>query len=159
MKKFPSGRYGRQTLHFYPAPFRAPLRAFAALLFAWYGDTVLICDIADRGWSVPSGRVEPLEDSREAVLREAVEEGGAVVERLQYIGCYQIVERQETRWADCFAGTISEFVEITIPAESKGRKLATLDELPAVYHLWNELTLQVFQHSREVILRANPGSK
>ena len=35
LKKFPVGPYGRQRLQFYPAPFRAPLRAFAGLVFPW----------------------------------------------------------------------------------------------------------------------------
>ena len=153
VRKFPAGRYGRQTLKFYPAPFRAPLRAFAALVFAWHEDKVLVCDIADRGWSIPSGRVEANEESAEAVAREALEEAGALLGKLQYIGCYQIFERGEVRWADCFAATVSELVEITIPTESKGRKLVTVDELPGIYHLWNELTEAVFQFSREVVGR------
>ncbi len=140
-------------IRFYPAPFRAPLRAFAALLFAWQDGRVLICDIADRGWCVPSGRVEPDEDSREAVAREALEEAGAVIENLQYIGCYQILERREVRWADCYAATVASLVDITAPGESKGRKLAQMEELPEVYHLWNDLTEQIFRYSHEVVRR------
>ncbi|MBI5707750.1 MAG: NUDIX domain-containing protein [Armatimonadetes bacterium] len=155
MKRFPTGKYGRQSLRFFPAPFRAPLRAFAGLLFAWSEDRVLICDICDRGWCIPSGRVEPDEDSREAVIREALEEGGAIVSQVQYIGCYQICERQEVRWADCYAGTIDDLVEITVPAESRGRQLVLAHELPAVYHQWNELTSKVFDYSREVVDRSN----
>lgn len=120
---------------------------------------MLICDIADRGWCVPSGRVEPSEDSREAVVREAVEEGGAIVDGVQYIGCYQIVERHEVRWADCYAGRIAELVEITVPAESKGRQLATIDDLPSLYHQWNELTAKLFQYSQEVIERADANGR
>jgi 8-oxo-dGTP pyrophosphatase MutT (NUDIX family) len=153
LKRFPAGRYGRQTLRFYPAPFHAPLRAFAALVFAWHRDQVLICDIADRGWTVPSGRVEPDEESRDAVRREALEEGGAILSDLLYIGCYQIIERTDVRWADCYAARIDRLEEISLPEESRGRKLATLGELPDVYHVWNELTELVFLHSREVISR------
>lgn len=153
MRRFPSGRYGKQTLKFFPAPFRAPLRAFAALLFAWQDGKVLICDIADRGWCVPSGRVEPNEDSREAVEREALEEGGALLRGVQYIGCYQIFERQEVRWADCYAGLVDRLVEITVPAESKGRRLIAPEELPDIYHQWNDLTQMVFQFSYEVVAR------
>jgi 8-oxo-dGTP diphosphatase len=154
LKRFPSGKYGRQTLRFFPAPFRAPLRAFAVLVFAWQGDRVLVCDISDRGWTVPSGRVEPDEESRQAVEREAMEEGGAVLSGVQYIGCYQITERRETRWADCYAARIESLQDIALPVESLGRKLVTLDELPATYHLWNELTERVFRHSREIAERA-----
>ena len=61
--KFPCGQYGRQKLEFYPAPFRSPLRAFAALVFPWHEEQVLLCNICDRGWCIPSGRVEPNESS------------------------------------------------------------------------------------------------
>lgn len=154
MKKFPVGPYGRQKLQFYPAPFRAPLRAFAALVFPWLDDKVLICDIEDRGWCIPSGRVEPTESSFEAVIREALEEGGVELEDVQYIGCYQVSERQEIRWADVYAARVARLVEITMTEESLGRKLVTMDELPHVYHLWTPLTEMVFEHSREIVSRS-----
>lgn len=153
MRRFPSGKYGRQTLRFFPAPFRTPIRAFASLVFPFQEDRVLICDIADRGWCIPSGRVEAFETSYETALREALEEGGAVLGDVQYIGCYQIFERNEVRWADCYTGTVKELVDIQIIAESKDRKLVGLDELPDMYHLWNPLTELVFQHAWEIQAR------
>lgn len=153
MKKFPVGPYGRQKLQFYPAPFRAPLRAFAGLVFPWLEDKVLICDIEDRGWCIPSGRVEPDESSLEAVIREALEEGGVEIEDVQYIGCYQVSERQEIRWADVYAARIAKMVEITMTEESLGRKLVTMEELPDIYHLWTPLTAMVFEHAREIVTR------
>jgi 8-oxo-dGTP diphosphatase len=153
VKRFPSGQYGRQKLHFHAAPFRAPLRAFAALVFPWVDDRVLLCDICDRGWCIPSGRVEPHESSHEAIHREALEEAGAVLCQVDYIGCYQILEGFDTRWADCFSASVSQLVELTMPEESKGVRLATLEELPEIYHLWNPLTQMVFEHSYEVLQR------
>lgn len=153
MKRFPTGLYGRQRLQFFPAPFRAPLRSFAGLVFPWDGDRVLVADIRGRGWCIPSGRVEADESSCEAVRREALEEAGAVLKDLQYIGCYHISERTEVRWADCFVARIDELVEIGMKEESNGRRLATLQELPEIYHLWNELTQMVFEHSHEILER------
>ena len=153
MRRFPSGKYGRQTLRFFPAPFRAPIRAFASLVFPFQDGHVLVCDICDRGWCIPSGRVEAYETSLETALREALEEGGAVLTGVQYIGCYQIQERNELRWADCYSGWVSDLVEIGIAEESKDRKLVALEELPAIYHNWNPLTELVFQHAYEVQAR------
>ncbi len=153
MSRFPSGQYGRQRLQFYPAPFRAPLRAFAGLVFPWVDDQVLLADIDGRGWCIPSGRVEPNETSLEAVRREALEEAGAVLKSIQYIGCYHISERREVRWADCYVACVEDLVEIGMQEESKGRQLVTLDELPALYHLWNPLTELVFLHSKEILDR------
>jgi len=153
VKRFPVGQYGRQRLQFYPAPFRSPLRAFAALVFPWDGDRVAIADIEGRGWCIPSGRVEPNESSAEAVKREAIEEAGLQLLDVQYIGCYHISERREVRWADCFVARVGEVGEIQRTDESKGRKFVLLDELPALYHLWNPLTRMVFEHSLEVLQR------
>jgi 8-oxo-dGTP diphosphatase len=158
VKKFPSGVYGRQRLQFFPAPFRAPLRAFAALVFPWVEDQVVICDIVGRGWCIPSGRVEPNETSAEAVRREALEEGGIVLSCLQYIGCYHISERREVRWADCYAAHVAELGEIGMAEESKERRLVRLDELPELYHNWSELTSMVFEHSAEVLRRHDARS-
>jgi 8-oxo-dGTP diphosphatase len=153
VKRFPCGQYGRQKLNFFAAPYRPPIRAFAALVFPWCDDRVLVCDIADRGWSIPSGRVEPFETSIDAARREAVEEAGALLADLQYIGCYQITERQEVRWADCFVARVCDLEEIRMPEESLGRRLCTLSELAQIYHLWNDLTEAVFLHSREILER------
>lgn len=113
----------------------------------------MLCDIEGRGWCIPSGRVEPYETSLEAVHREAVEEGGVLLRDVDYLGCYHISERREVRWADCYSARIKAFVDITIPEESKGRRLATLEELPEIYHLWTPLTQMVFELSHEVVER------
>ncbi len=138
---------------FHPAPFRAPLRAFAALVFCWQGDEVLLCNIEDRGWCIPSGRVEPFEDPLEAARREAREEGGAILKFVQYLGCYRVTERRELRWVDVFVSEIDDFCEIECPEESLGRQLVTMDELPGLYYQWSPLVEEVFHYSREVIDR------
>lgn len=157
MKKFPCGQYGKQQLTFFPAPFRPPLRAFAALVFPFQGEQVLICDIEDRGWCIPSGRVEPDETSCQAVMREAIEEGGISLGGCQYIGCYQIRDRDcsrnEVRWADCFAAEVIGWQDLPPGFESRGRKLVNLEQLPEIYHLWNPLTELVFNHAYEVVCR------
>lgn len=153
MKRFPSGKYGRQRLEFFPAPFRSPLRAFAALVFPWRGDEVLLCNICDRGWCIPSGRVEPFETSWEAVHREAAEEAGAVLENLQYLGAYRISERQEVRWADLFAAEVAELNEIQMKEESLGRRFVLMNDLPEVYHSWNPLIEALFRHSLDCVQR------
>lgn len=141
-------------MDFHPAPFIAPLRAFAALAFAWQGDRVLVCDIRRRGWCIPSGRVEPDETSFEAAIREAKEEAGAELTGCQYIGCYRIQSRGEIRWADCFTARVLTLGEIGSKEESLGRRLVELKDLEAIYHLWNPLTEQVFKYSLEILQRA-----
>jgi nucleoside triphosphatase YtkD len=141
-------------MQFFPAPFRAPLRAFAALVFPWMENKVLVCDIEGRGWTIPSGRVEPNETSVEAAIREAKEEAGAELQNCQYIGCYQISERQEIRWADCFVAEVSHLGEIGMKEESRGIQLVAPEDLPDVYHFWTDLTSEVFTHSMEILERS-----
>ncbi|MCO5295912.1 MAG: NUDIX domain-containing protein [Fimbriimonadaceae bacterium] len=154
MRHFPDGKYGRQVLRFHAAPYRPPLRSFAVLVFAWMDAKVLVCDIAGRGWCVPSGRVEPDESSFEAVRRETLEEAGALLADAQYFGCYEMRDRREVRWADCYAANVEGLTEIGLQEESRGRQFVTMEELPEVYHVWNELTRLVFERSREVAERA-----
>ncbi len=155
MIRFPSGKYGNQRLEFHQAPFRAPLRAFASLVFPWKDEQVLLTHICDRGWCIPSGRVEPNESSIEAAHREAREEAGAILSDLLYLGCYRITERSEVRWADVFVARVQELVDIPLEfhTETYGRRLVDFDQLPDLYHLWNPLTEAVFIHSRDVLRR------
>lgn len=153
MKRFPCGKYGRQTLEFFPAPFKAPLRAFAALVFCWKDEKVLLCNICDRGWCIPSGRVEPFEDPIAAARREAMEEAGAHLATIQYLGCYRITEKTEVRWADVFVADVASLTDIGCPEESLGCQLVERPALPEIYYCWTDLNAELFDYSYEVIQR------
>ena len=129
------------------------MRAFAALVFPWRDDQVLICNIEDRGWCIPSGRVEPNECSLQAAIREAKEEAGADLSEIHYIGCYRVSQRDEVRWVDIYAANVVGLTDLDPQFESIGRKFVTLDELPEIYHLWNPLTESLFKHSKCVLDR------
>lgn len=151
--RFPTGKYGRQTMEFFPAPYRAPIRSFAALVFPWQNDHIVLANICDRGWCIPSGRVEAGETSAQAAVREAAEEAGLSLADVTYIGCYRMSEKGEVRWADVYVAEVTELGSITAPEESLGRRTVTIDELPEVYHLWTPLTEAVFRHSYDVLTR------
>ncbi|MBI1755945.1 MAG: NUDIX domain-containing protein [Fimbriimonas ginsengisoli] len=118
------------------------------LVFAWLGERVLVCDIEGRGWTVPSGRVEPGETPLAAAERELAEEGAARLESWTRIGCYRIGTGRAARWAECFAGRVTEMGQPAPGGESRAGRLVALDDLPSMYSLWNPLTEQVFRHSR-----------
>ena len=154
MNPFPMVRHGTQTFEFFAAPFRLPSPAFAALVFAWTDDErVVLADIVGRGWCIPSGRVEEGERSSDTARREAIEEAGAVLGTLYPLGHYRIVEGEDVRWADVFVADVVGFTPIGMPEESGGRWLATLEELPGIYYLWNELMARVFAYSQEAFGR------
>ena len=98
--------------------------------------------------------MEAGETSEAAVIRESREEAGALLERVQYIGAYEIRDKLEVRWADCFAAQVAKLEVFLASPESKGRRFATFDELPHIYYLWNDLTKMVFEHSLEVLKRS-----
>jgi 8-oxo-dGTP diphosphatase len=153
VKKFPSGTYGKAKLTFFPAPYRSPIRSFASLVIPIQGSAVLLAHIGDRGWCIPSGRVEAGEDSIEAARRECMEETGATLTCLQYIGCYQMSEKGETRWSDLFVAKVGDMGEISKPKESLGRKFVEREDLPTEYYFWNDLTRCVFDHAFSIIQR------
>ena len=72
---------------------------------------------------------------------------------LQYLGCYRVTERNEVRWVDVYAAHVMDLVEIGLPEESLGRMFVQPHELPDIYHLWNDLTREVFAFSKEVLDR------
>jgi 8-oxo-dGTP pyrophosphatase MutT (NUDIX family) len=144
-------------MEFFSAPQRAPVRSFAVLVFAWHNNQVLLCDIENRGWCNPGGRVEPKESTLEAARRETLEEAGALLGPMQYIGCYRIVEnhpqKKQIRWADAYVANVDKLVAIDPAFESKGRKFFGVEELPEVYYHWTELVSEVFLYSKEVLAR------
>ena len=153
MKRFPTGRWGRMTLCFHPAPLRAPFRPFAAMVFAWQDGSVLLCNIPGRGWGIPSGRVEACEDSVEAARRETLEEGGAIIENLRYMGCYEMISQKQIMWAEAYTASIQDLVDIPEGSESQDRKLVEAEHLPNCYYMWDPLTEAVFEYSRSVFKR------
>lgn len=153
VKKFPCGSYGKAKLTFQPAPAKAPIRAFAALVIPIQGEEVLLANIGDRGWCIPSGRVEPFEESIDTARRECIEEAGAHLRCLQYMGHYRIFEKEEVRYADLFVAKVERLGEILMPQESLGRKFVHRSELEKAYYDWDELIASVFDHAFEIMER------
>lgn len=122
-------------------------------MFVWDGDKVLLTNIPGRGWCIPSGGVEPEEDAKDAAIRETMEEGGAKVNSVTYLGCYRVTEKGHTRWASAFVSRLESLVDIPAGSEATDRMLATMEELPRVYHQWDALFEAVFRYSSEVIHR------
>lgn len=140
-------------MEFFPAPYRAPIHSFAALVFPFQNDQVVLANICDRGWCIPSGRVEAGESSEQAAIREAQEEAGVAIQSLTYIGCYRLSEKNEVRWADVFVAEVVGIGEITAPQESLGRKIIPRLDLPAEYYSWDPLIEAVFNHAWQIITR------
>lgn len=147
---FPKARWGDMQATFTPRrkwQGIQPLRA--VLLFAFFGERIVLCDIAGRGWSVPSGHIQDGETPEQAIRREAQEEAGITLGKILPLGVYRIQEADGSLWyAPVFIGEVTHFAPIANNSESRGVLLATPEDVQEVYHLWDPLIAQVFQYAR-----------
>lgn len=146
---FPTVRWGEKLAMFRPRrrwQGVQPLRA--VLLFAFFGEHVVLCDIEGRGWSVPSGHILEGETPEQAIRREAQEEAGIVLDRLQPLGIYMLQEADGSQWyAPVFVGEVVHFTAIPDSSESHGVLLIPPEDVQEVYHLWDPLIEEVFRYA------------
>jgi len=138
-------------MEFFPAPFKPPKEPFAVLVFIWQNDKVLLARIRDRGWCIPSGRIEPGETPTQAAIRESVEEVAADISNPIPIGYFKITKNDVVKWAIAFTSSVVSLNDFIPTPESANRKSFMLSQLPEIYYLWNPLTEAVFQCARTVV--------
>lgn len=121
---------------------------YAVLLFAFFGDRVVLCDIEGRGWSIPSGHLQQGETPEEAIRREAQEEAGIILDKIQPLGVYVLREADGSQWyAPVFVGEVAHFTTIPDSSESHGVLLIPPEDVQEVYHLWDPLIAEVFRYA------------
>lgn len=123
----------------------------AALVFPFYGDRVVLADIAGRGWCIPSGHIEPGESAGEAVRREAREEAGANLGRVELLGYFRLTDNETgaVRHAPTFIADVTGLVAIPPDSESRGMQLAAVEDIAGLYFSWDPLLAAVFDYAYE----------
>lgn len=150
---FPTVRWKHETATFVatdrlPDPDDTP--APAALVFPFYGDRVVLADIATRGWCIPSGHVEPGETFEESVRREAWEEAGATLGRVSLLG-YFVLTHPDTgavRHAPTFIGEVQGLSsDAPTGADSRGMQMVAVEDVAHLYFSWDALLAAVFTYA------------
>ena len=146
---FPHAAWQGDDATFLPGD--APPDAFAALVFPFYGDRLVLAEIPGRGWCVPSGRVEAGESVEDAARRETFEEAGATLGRLAPLGGFVLTDRAtgEIRRAAAFLADVANLEDLPSGSESLGRMLIAVEEVEGAYFAWDALLAAVFAHAEE----------
>jgi 8-oxo-dGTP diphosphatase len=125
---------------------------YAVLGFVFKDDKVVLAKIQDRGYCIPSGRIEAGEEPLAAMVREAYEETGAVLSasHIQLIGWYSLVNtpsNANARICPVYIATPGEFLPIPVDSESLECRLTALEDVPGLYFVWDDLMAAVFGYA------------
>lgn len=152
--RFPAVRWKNETATFVasgePTSDDPDVSAPAALVFAFYGDKIVLADIVTRGWCIPSGHVEPGETFEEAVRREAREEAGVTLGRVACLGYFVLtdVASGRVRHAPTYVGEVLGLEnDPPLSPDSRGRQLVNVEDVAGLYFSWDDLLAQVFAHA------------
>ncbi len=135
-----------QLVEFFLGALPEGASCYAVIVFAWHECGWVLADIPDRGWCVPSGRIEAGETPEETAIRETFEEIGSIIKHPQYFGYYRFTLADGiTTLLPTFYSAVSSYGNLPIGTESMGVRIVSLDELPQVYWRWDKLLATVFR--------------
>ncbi len=142
---FPTVRWGDDTVDFLPGSRSEGIESFAALVFPFYGDRVMLARIAGRGWCVPSGRVEPGESAEATARREAHEESGLVLGTLHLLGHYRYRQpNRPDRYSSLFIADVGRVEPFEPGLESLERNWFAVEDVAELYYARDPLLDAVF---------------
>jgi 8-oxo-dGTP diphosphatase len=131
--------------------------------FCFMGDTVVVCNIADRGLSIPGGHIEAGESAEVCLRREVGEEAAAELGDVVLLGhivtdhsvnpSYQGQYPRRAAQA-MFVASIRQLSEFAPTVDSVERRLVPFDALPSLHHEWNEVLGVAYA---EAVTRMRPG--
>ena len=143
----------------YELPAESQGKLYAVLVHAFYGDRMVMADIANRGVCIPSGRLLPEESIDAAAVRETYEETGGHLHdlRRRLIGCYRMRRRVEPAavngsavfYSAVFVADVTHFEPIPADSESRGFFLIAPEDVAGQYFMWDSLLTEAFLYAIE----------
>ncbi|MEP6756837.1 MAG: NUDIX domain-containing protein [Chthonomonadales bacterium] len=148
---FPVVRWGDNLATFFSHEAPEDSKYYAVVVFTWTDKGWLVANIPNRGWCVPSGRIEAGETPIETAHREAFEEVGATLKQLKPVGHYRFMS---DIGAETLMPTFVSLVEKVEPipqgSESLGIRYLKPDELRENYWRWDELLESMFGYAQAI---------
>ena len=143
----PTARWEDRAIAFTTSPSQPDGYAAAAVVvFALHAGRFVLADIARRGWTTPSGRIEPGETPEQAAVRETREEIGAEAEGLRQIGGFAMAMDDGRRlWAPAFVCAVRDFGAIPAGSESRGAMAVEADAVERRYYRWDAMLASAFR--------------
>ena len=129
--------------------------------FCFFGGKVLVCEIDNRGWSIPGGHSLDGETPADCLSREVREEACAEVDRALLVGFLVADHSINPRYAGrypmesalaIYAVSLGELRPYVPANEARSRQLVELDALPMVHHQWDPVLDEAYREARRKIV-------
>ncbi len=141
VSSFPAAEWGDVTARFCLPHFRprSKQRAYAALVFAFEENQLVLCNIQGRGWSIPGGRLEQGETPLQAVRREAYEEAGLRLGQLRLLGDYLLTSPNGQMRVPVYLARVKQRSAPPPGFEGLETSLCPCEEIAHRYYRWDSL--------------------
>lgn len=142
LTEFPSVVWGE-----YEATFTLSTRLHPThvVVFPFAGDLIVLADIKNRGWCIPSGHIESGESPLEAAGRESMEEAGVELDRIQEIGAFILTSKTGNQAAAiAYIANVTNILDHPTGSDSAGRELFRIEDICETYYQWDELLDMTF---------------
>lgn len=140
-------------LIFHASPYQGGVVPFAVLGFCWIEGRIILALIKERGWCVPSGRIEVGETPLQAVAREAKEEGGIQQAEWHPFGWFEVNEEHRCRVSVCYVGLDPDWDRTPTGDDVLETGSFELDGLDSIYYDWSAMVERAIRSSLEVASR------
>lgn len=145
LTEFPKAKWGSYKAEFVLST-AAPVTH--VVVFPFYGDLIVLAEIINRGWCIPSGHIEPGETPEMAAHRESMEEAGIELGPLTQLGAFVLTaEDGSAGAANAYIATVTKMHDSPSGSDSAGRALFRVEDVSETYYHWDELLDTAFTYA------------